>query len=126
MKRFRDEADVLFVPMSFDGADKANMEISFPSKLTDYTVVGIPLLIYGPAYCSAVRWARENDGVAEVVDEQSIDALTKAVMHLSTLAPLRMRLGERALEIGRQFFSYEAVITRFHQIMLSANNAALC
>ena len=49
--RLRAEADALFVPMSFDAVDRANMEVSFPSKLTDYTAVGLPLLVYGPPYC---------------------------------------------------------------------------
>ncbi len=37
----RKEADVLFVPMSFSPEDRVNMEMSFPSKLTDYTAVGV-------------------------------------------------------------------------------------
>src|SRR6202012_52241 len=48
IKCLREEADALFIPMSFDAADRANMEISFPSKLTDSTVPGLPLLIFGP------------------------------------------------------------------------------
>ena len=56
----RAEADFLFVPMSFDRQDRANMELSFPSKLADYTAAGLPLLICGPPYCSATRWAKEN------------------------------------------------------------------
>src|SRR5207244_2839189 len=83
MRHFREEADVLFVPMSFDPKDRANMEISFPSKLTDYTAVGVPLLIYGPPYCSAVRWARENPGVAEVVESEDPEALAKALQFIA-------------------------------------------
>ena len=66
--RLREQADALVVPMSFEACDRSNMEIAFPSKLADCTAVGVPLVIYGPEYCSAVRWARENAGVAEVVD----------------------------------------------------------
>src|SRR5207253_6403 len=57
IRRFRDEVDVLFVSMSFDAADRANVQLSFPSKLADYTAAGLPLLIQGPDYCSGVRWA---------------------------------------------------------------------
>jgi hypothetical protein len=63
--------------MSFNAVDRANMEISFPSKLTDYTAVGLPLLIYGPHYCSAVQWARENPGVAEVVTADNAETLER-------------------------------------------------
>ena len=57
LRRLRADADVLFVPMSFAADDHDNMRMGFPSKLTDYTAVGLPLLIAGPADCSAVRWA---------------------------------------------------------------------
>jgi hypothetical protein len=71
MRRLREEVDALFVPMSFEASDSSNMELAFPSKLADCTAVGLPLLIYGPPYCSAVRWATENAGVAEVVEAEA-------------------------------------------------------
>jgi hypothetical protein len=109
MTRLRDEADALFVPMSFDPADSANMELAFPSKLADCTAVGLPLLIYGPPYCSAVGWARENAGVAEVVDTHQGAALNPAVARLAKDSDLRLSLGKRALEVGRQYFAHDAV-----------------
>ena len=44
LQRLRKEADVLFVPMSFSLSDRPNMEIAFPSKLTEYTAAGLPIL----------------------------------------------------------------------------------
>ena len=102
--RLREEADCLFVPMSFDGADRANMELAFPSKLADYTAAGVPLLIYGPDYCSAVRWARENKGVAEVVDTLEELQLISALRRLVNEPALRVQMGERALSSGQKYF----------------------
>jgi glycosyltransferase involved in cell wall biosynthesis len=109
--RLREEADALFVPMSFDPADRANMELAFPSKLADYTATGLPLLIYGPGYCSAVAWARENDGVAEVV-ESEVD-LSNTISRLAKDPAHRVTLGQRALDVGRKYFSYEQVQQTF-------------
>lgn len=120
--RFRNEVDALFVPMSFDSVDRANMEVGFPSKLTDYTAVGLPLLIYGPPYCSAVRWVRENDDVAEVVDTDSEEALTKAVRRLADSPVNRIVRGKRALEVGRRYFALEAVQQVFHDALLFNNS----
>ncbi|HSL55674.1 MAG TPA: glycosyltransferase [Pyrinomonadaceae bacterium] len=113
LTRLREEADALFVPMSFDASDRANMEIAFPSKLADYTATGVPLLIYGPSYCSAVTWARENPGVAEVVEAES--DLPNAIVKLANNPEHRVSLGQRALDIGRDYFSHERVQQRFHQ-----------
>src|SRR5688572_18338859 len=109
MQRLRDEADALFVPMSFDPVDRTNMELAFPSKLADSTAVGLPLVIYGPPYCSAVRWARENSGVGEVVDRDLIPLLGEAIGHLAGEPALRVAMGKRAIEVGRKYFAHETV-----------------
>ncbi|HEY2963674.1 MAG TPA: glycosyltransferase [Pyrinomonadaceae bacterium] len=108
MTRLREEADALFVPMSFDPVDRTNMELAFPSKLADCTAIGLPLLIYGPPYCSAVAWARENTCVGEVVAADEGTDLGQALERLASDPMWRVKLGKRALEVGRQYFAYEA------------------
>ena len=121
MARFREEVDALFVPMSFDLSERANMESSFPSKLTDYTAIGLPLLIYGPPWCSAVRWARDNEGVGEVVTEEHVNALNAAVKKLAGDPVYRCQLGVNALRKGREYFSHHKVREQFYRsIGLSA------
>ena len=105
IERCRDEADVLFVPMSFAPEDRANMEIAFPSKLTDYTAMGLPLLIYGPDYSSAVRWANENPDVAEVVTDESPEALARALCTLQD-PDRRIALAEAAIRRGHEYFDH--------------------
>lgn len=117
LQRLREEVDALFVPMSFAAADRSNMEMSFPSKLTDYTTVGLPLLIYGPDYCSAVRWARENDGVAEVVENEN--RLGDALKRLSSDPVRRVELGRQALLTGRIYFAHHIVQEVFTQAITS-------
>jgi glycosyltransferase involved in cell wall biosynthesis len=125
MKRFREEVDVLFVPMSFDPADESNMKISFPSKLTDYTAVGLPLLIYGPDYCSALRWAIENDGVAVVVDREDSRALAQAVQRLASVPEDRIAFGQRALDVGCQYFGIEVVRSIFVRVLCQQSPSAM-
>jgi len=117
MKRLREEVDALFIPMSFDAADRSNMELAFPSKLADCTAVGVPLLIYGPSYCSAVRWAKENAGVAEVVEAQ--EGLTEVVERLTRDPVRRQQLGTRALEVGEKYFAVETVQAVFNRTLTS-------
>src|SRR5581483_8999650 len=109
LEQFRKLVDALFVPMSFDERERANMESSFPSKLADYTAVGLPILIRGPEYCSAVSWARENPDVADVVTSKNREPLAKAVRRLSEDSSYRMTLAVRALEVGQRYFAAEAL-----------------
>ena len=113
----REEADALFVPMSFDECDRSNMEMAFPSKLADYTATGLPLLIFGPGYCSAVAWARANNGVAEIAE--SPDTLNHAVTRLANDPDHRLALGTRALEVGREYFHHARAQQAFDQALAS-------
>lgn len=107
IRRVRAEVDALFIPMSFAPEERECSALSFPSKLADYTAAGLPLLIFGPPYCSAARWAGENPGVAEVVTQESPGALGAALERLSRPG-LRAALGEAALRLGNGFFSHAA------------------
>ncbi|HKC63953.1 MAG TPA: glycosyltransferase [Pyrinomonadaceae bacterium] len=111
----REDVDALFVPMSFTAEDAQNMKVAFPSKLADYTIAGLPLLIWGPSYCSAVRWAQENAGVAEVVAAPDAETLEQSVLNLMTNEHYRRSLGENALLKGREFFAHEVAVEKFHQ-----------
>jgi glycosyltransferase involved in cell wall biosynthesis len=115
LKTLRNEADALFVPMSFDAADRANMEMAFPSKLADYTATALPLIIYGPNYCSAVAWARENEGVAVIVESDS--DLHNAVILLANNPDKRIALGKRALSVGREYFTHDRVQEQFFKAL---------
>src|SRR5439155_1149854 len=100
VERLRREVDVLYLPMSFDLSERNAVEMSFPSKLTDYTATGLPLLIQGPEYCSAVRWAQEVCDVAEIATMRGSNALRASLKRLSESPKRRHSLGMRALVVG--------------------------
>jgi glycosyltransferase involved in cell wall biosynthesis len=118
--RLRNDADALFVPMSFDRSERSNMKMAFPSKLADYTATGLPLLIYGPPYCSAVHWAQDNPGVAEVIAVEDPALLAAAIRRLAN-PTTRVVMGQRAIEVGRTFFSHDAAQRTFHTALRVAD-----
>ena len=101
IRGLREVADVLFVPMSFAAAHR---ELSFPSKLTDYTAAGLPLLINAPSNSAAVRWAREHGDVAEIVDQPAAGLLRAAIDRLREDAGRRDRLAANAVTAGHRSF----------------------
>jgi hypothetical protein len=109
IRQCRNEAHAMFIPMSYRDEDRLNMEISFPGKLADSTAIGLPLIIDGPEYCSAVRWARQNPEVAEVVTSQDGDFLTAAISRLQDRA-YRYRLAAEAISRGMQYFARERAV----------------
>jgi hypothetical protein len=118
----REEADVLFLPMSFEAEDRSNSEMSFPSKLTDYTAIGLPLLIWGPVYCSAVVWAKANPDVAEVIENQDIKYLSDSIKRLNKSLEYRCKLATNALNVGLNYFSHYNVVSIFYRFITQNKN----
>jgi hypothetical protein len=114
ISRVRAEADFVFVPMSFESDSmRRNMRISFPSKLTDYAAAGLPLLIWGPSYCSAVRWAQRHAPFALVVTDPRMAEIDVALDRLEQ-GHYRERVGRAVREIGERLFSHGAAMKVFH------------
>lgn len=106
-QRLRAEADLLAASVSFDPAIRSAMEMCFPSKLTDYTAAGLPILVHGPASCSAMRWADDNPNLAETVRTMDTADMTAALERLIGDSGRRLALAQAALDLGERQFGGE-------------------
>jgi hypothetical protein len=122
--RLREEVDVLFAPMAFEDEYRHDMEISFPSKLADYTAAGLPILIWGPTYCSAVRWANRNADSAYVVANHSTAALRAGIEALTKTPGLLERLALGAIAAGNLNFDPLRVQDLFYKQLSRSLNSA--
>ena len=113
----RATADVLLVPMAFGEAARDNMIVSFPSKLADYTATGRPLLIYGPPYSSAVRWAGIHPDVAAVVEQPDLALLLQTLTQLRQDPDRRRLLAERAVVVGAKCFDSSSARACLHDAL---------
>jgi glycosyltransferase involved in cell wall biosynthesis len=118
IERLSATADVLFVPISFRPEDRTTMELAFPSKLTDYTSAGLPILIWGPKYSAAARWAAENPGAALCVTDPDPARLAAAVRRLSENVELRRELAAGAVAVGERQFTFAANSDLFQNCLL--------
>lgn len=109
----RDDVDVLFCPSSFDSNHRRAVKLNFPSKLVEYTSVGLPLLVWGPPDSSPVRWSDGNGDPALVVRDKTSESLRLAIETLRD-TNMRRNLAERAMEVGRTQFSPSHVRGVFH------------
>ena len=105
--------DAMYLPMSYADEDRANVELCFPSKLTDYTAVGLPILVRAPAYGTATHWTRENPGAAALITAPEPASIVAAANRLIGDASYRQALAHGALAVGERMFSHRAVFTVF-------------
>jgi glycosyltransferase involved in cell wall biosynthesis len=116
---FREEADLLYAPLPFDEAWRGNATLGFPSKLTDYTAAGLPILIHGPAWSAAAKWVQQEPHATLFVDSISAEPLRAALASFQQDAALRMQLARGALQAGERYFSAEAALEIFRKALLS-------
>jgi hypothetical protein len=103
----------LFLPASFDPDDRRDVSTLFPSKLADYTGIGLPIVVWGPAYSSAARWAAENPGAAELVTDPDAKVLSRSLARLAGDHAYARRLAEGAVRVGLRDFDPTAVRAKF-------------
>ena len=97
MARALGSADILFLPYSFQGEMRHLVETSMPTKLAEYLVSGVPILVYAPQYASIVRYCREH-GFGMVVDKKDHAELEQSLRRLTMDDKLRGVLVDRALK----------------------------
>ena len=97
-------SSALLVTISFDPKNRRWAETSFPSKLVEYSQYTKPVVIWGPEYCSAVRWARKYQSALVVTSSLAQD-LVKAIQELATQPEEQTHLANKALGIAQGMFN---------------------
>jgi len=111
------------VVMSFAPSHRRRMTTSFPSKLIDAMQLGLPVIIWGPEYCSAVNWARNGDRALCVTDSNA-SALLEALEELAASPSELRRLAKSAVGAAATDFNYEAIQLRFMDALRCAKQHA--
>jgi len=97
-------ADALLVVMSFDKEDELFMRTSFRTKFLDYVAFGKPVILWGPEYCTSVRFAR-NHGGAAVVSTSDADAVVALSRQIAADSALISKLSNEALQLHQTLFN---------------------
>ena len=100
------------VVMSFSPSHRRRMATSFPSKMIDAMQVGLPVVIWGPEYCSAVKWARIG-GRALCVTDPNPSAIRRALEELAAASAEQERLAKSSRETAATDFNHERIQTQF-------------
>jgi len=76
-------ADMLFLPMTFNGEHESVVRTASPSKLPEYLLAGRPILVNAPPESYYVRYARQ-EGFGLVVDQPDCELLRDAILKLKS------------------------------------------
>lgn len=91
MARLQSQADILFLPLSWQTKSPGIIDTATPGKLADYLIAGRPMLIHAPATTTLVKYAKAHQ-FAYVVDREDIKQLKQAIRRLLLDIPLAHQL----------------------------------
>jgi hypothetical protein len=107
-ERVGQTAHALFLPASFRPRERDDVATLFPSKLADYTAIGLPVLVWGPEYSSAARWAADYPGTTVRITDPGPQPVREAVARLASDPAYAARLAAAAVEAGNRCFELSA------------------
>jgi glycosyltransferase involved in cell wall biosynthesis len=109
-------ANAFLVPMVFEASMRRRMETSFLSKLPEMAQLGKPLVIWGPEYCSAVQWARQENRALCVTDPNPV-VLRQELEDLAASPAERQRLAMTARQAAETDFNRDRIQAQFMQAL---------
>ena len=109
-------ADAFLIPMVFETEFRRRMETSFPSKLIEFAQFGKPLIIWGPEYCSAIRWGR-NKNKALCLTDPNPQLLMKSILTLKECHADQKRLSNAALDAAKSEFNPKIIQNYFLKML---------
>jgi hypothetical protein len=105
------ECDAVIVPYAFSGTMTRVYRTHFPSKLSEYCWIGVPILIVGPEDATGVRWGQRHpeaaltatspEGLAPLLEKLLSDGLLRASLASGGAALARIEFDP--IRIRRQF-----------------------
>lgn len=106
--RIAESAHALILPASFLRREAEDVSTLFPSKLADYTAIGLPIIAWGPEYSSAVRWVRENSDAASLFTDPDPRPVCDLVLALGGDPVAAAEHAAGSVAAGNRFFSAAA------------------
>lgn len=115
-KKNQENADLLFLPLSFKNGGAEEVDTVFATKTLDYLLSGTPILVHSPE-SSYHTWSARKNGWGYVVSEDSPEALANGIIDLLKKKDLQKTIIQSAYNeaLNRQAAKYA------DQLLQSAN-----
>lgn len=110
------QADILFIPFSFDSILSEVIRSSSPGKLADYLSSGVPILAFVPPD-SFVAWFLKKHQCGFVVDKNDPLELAKGIQELINNDQLRKIIVQNAIKIAANEFDYHKASKTFLEVI---------
>lgn len=92
----------------------------FPTKLSEYCWLGMPMLLIGPHDATGVRWGQRHPEAALSVTSYAPQHVVPALERLRTDASLRVSMADASAWVARAEFDPLAIKRQFWSLLRQA------
>jgi glycosyltransferase involved in cell wall biosynthesis len=106
-RRIKSECDAVILPYAWseDPTLRNLYQTHFPSKLSEYLALGMPVLVFGPEYATGVQWGLSNPESVLVMTQNQPDQWAQVLDRVQESSDLRASLSQQAVMAGDRDFS---------------------
>jgi len=114
------ECDAVLLPYAFTGEIQRVYRTHFPTKLSEYCWVGMPMLLTGPADATGIRWGLRHPEAAMTATSPDPQCIGPLLERLCADASLRAALAQGAERVARAEFDPVHIRQRFVALLRQA------
>ena len=114
------ECDVVLLPYAFEGPMLRVYRTHFPTKLSEYCWIGMPMLLVGPKFATGVRWGQQHPDAALTATSPVPEVLAPILGRLQTDNALRVSMADAGASTARAEFDPVAIKLKFVEFLRQA------
>lgn len=115
--RFQQECDASLLVYHFAYGESRLYRTHFPTKLSEYAWLGMPMVMVGPDYATGIIWGREHPAAATVECHPQLGTLRAKLERLRQEPELRTSMASAATQAAMEEFNPCRIRERFHAVL---------
>ena len=115
------ECDAVLLPYAFEGQMTRVYRTHFPTKLSEYCWLGMPIIVTGHGDATGVRWALRHSDAACVATSKDTETLARVFRKIREDGEQRMRMAGASQRIAETEFDPASIRQRFVKLLRIAS-----
>jgi len=109
--------DLLYLPLDFNKTTNKFSKLSMPTKMSEYMISGVPILIHSPSNTAIFKYAKHKN-FAYLLDSLKSERIHEALIEIIENEETRKKHGRKSKEIAIKDFESKLVKEKFLKIFL--------
>lgn len=113
------EYDILLLPLDFDLESRRFAQYSIPTKLTEYMISGVPILVFAPEECAVSNYVIKNE-IAFVCNSENKNDIISCINNILNNKNERERIAKKAVNLAIKQHDIKKENERFKFLVINS------